>query len=95
MRTRYVPKPQSSNTFHCLEFRFKNSFAAFKLSIRVSAGLTNSVHFTEIRRIWADPNSKIAELLFIVSKFQKRIKISKKYVKKLDQILRLLVKKFL
>jgi hypothetical protein len=34
-------------------------------------------------------------LLFTVSKFQKKIKVSKKYVKKLDQILRLLVKKFL
>jgi hypothetical protein len=34
-------------------------------------------------------------LLFTVSKFQKKIKVSKKHVKKLDQILRLLIKKFL
>jgi hypothetical protein len=40
-------------------------------------------------------NLKIVEILFIVSNFQKKIKISKKYVKKLDRILRLLVKKFL
>jgi hypothetical protein len=39
--------------------------------------------------------SKPLNLLFTVSKFQKKIKVSKKYVKKLDQILRLLVKKFL
>jgi hypothetical protein len=39
--------------------------------------------------------SKPPNLLFTVSKFQKKIKVSKKYVKKLDQILRLLVEKFL
>jgi hypothetical protein len=38
---------------------------------------------------------KPLNLLFTVSKFQKKIKVSKKYVKKLDQILRLLVKKIL
>jgi hypothetical protein len=39
--------------------------------------------------------TKPSNSLFTVSKFQKKIKVSKKYVKKLDQILRLLVKKFL
>jgi hypothetical protein len=38
---------------------------------------------------------KPPNLLFTVSKFQKKIKVSKKYVKKLDQILSLLVKNFL
>jgi hypothetical protein len=38
---------------------------------------------------------KPSNLLFTVSKFQKKIKVSKKYVKKLDQILSLLVEKFL
>jgi hypothetical protein len=38
---------------------------------------------------------KPTDLLFTVSKIQKKIKVSKKYVKKLDQILRLLMKKFL
>jgi hypothetical protein len=38
---------------------------------------------------------KPLNLMFTVSKFQKKIKVSKKYVKKLDQILGLLVKNFL
>jgi hypothetical protein len=55
----------------------------------------NFLKFGENRRNRAGPNSKTDRLLFTVSKFQKKIKVSKKYVKKLDQILRLLVKKFL
>jgi hypothetical protein len=43
--------------------------------------------FVEIRRIRSDSNSKITELLFINSK-----KI-RKYIKKLDEILKLLMKK--
>jgi hypothetical protein len=39
--------------------------------------------------------TKPSKLLFTVSKFQKKIKVSKKYVKKIDQILRLLVNFFL
>jgi hypothetical protein len=53
--------------------------------------LTNLAHFAEIRRIRNNPNSKIAE--FIVYKF-KKLKKSEKICKKLDEILRLLVKKF-
>jgi hypothetical protein len=47
--------------------------------------------FVEIRWIRCGPNLKIAE--FIIYKF-KKIKNQKKYVKKLDKILRLLVKNF-
>jgi hypothetical protein len=57
-------------------------------------GLTNSAHFAEIRRIRSSQNSKIDELLFINSKKLKNKKIRKKYVQKLDEILRLLVKNF-
>jgi hypothetical protein len=60
-----------------------------------SPGLTNLVYFTEIRRIRAGPNSKVVEFTVHCFKISEKIKISKKYVKKLDRILRLLVKKLL
>jgi hypothetical protein len=56
----------------------------------VEAGFTNSVHFIEIRWIRSGLNFKITKLLFIISKNKKSEKIGKK----LDEILRLLVKDF-
>jgi hypothetical protein len=41
----------------------------------------NFLKFGENRQNRASPNSKTAKLLFTVSKFQKKIKVSKKYVK--------------
>jgi hypothetical protein len=55
----------------------------------------NFLKFGENRRNRAGLNLKTVEILFTVSKFQKKIKIRKIYVKKLDRILRLLVMKFL
>jgi hypothetical protein len=52
--------------------------------------------FGGIRRIWAGPNLKIAEFTVHCFKISEKDKNQqKKYVKKLDRILRLLVKKFL
>jgi hypothetical protein len=62
-------------------------------SIQGNKNRSNFSKFGENWRNRVGPNSKTAELLFTVSKFQKKIKVSKKYKKKLDQILRLLVKK--
>jgi hypothetical protein len=50
--------------------------------------------FSEIRRIWTDLNLKFAEFTVHCFKISEKIKISKKYVKKLDRIVRLLVKNF-
>jgi hypothetical protein len=47
--------------------------------------------FTEIRRNRSEPNSKIRRLLFTISNFQN---IRKKYYKKLEIILSILVKNF-
>jgi hypothetical protein len=47
-----------------------------------SPGLTNLVHFTEIRRIRASPNSKVVEITVHCFKISEKIKISKKICKK-------------
>jgi hypothetical protein len=44
----------------------------------VLPGLTNSMNFTEIRRIWSSNNFKINKLLFMDSKYLKNKKIYKK-----------------
>jgi hypothetical protein len=62
-------------------------------------GLTNSAHFVEIHQNLTDSgrsefkNCKITAHCFKISEKDK--KSAKKYIKKLDRILRLLVKKFL
>jgi hypothetical protein len=53
------------------------------------------MHFAEIQWIQSGPNLKITEFTaHKLKKIQKSSKKSEKYVKKLDEILRLLVKKF-
>jgi hypothetical protein len=58
-------------------------------------GLTNSAHFVEIRRIQAGSEFKNRRVTVHCFKILKKDKNQQKIYKKLDRILRLLVKKFL